>query len=140
MSFAMRSALLLAALAFASGRQASRFARAPAAVRMATVAPPATTPVEAPPAVDMAVCPETAWGRPLDILEAQRRARECSNAEFPLELKARTVVGESAGDPSAELAYFREHASELRAAMLSNGAVLLRGFELTKTPEGFQNM
>lgn len=130
----------LLALAIASGRPVSRVARAPAAVRMATVAPSAAAPVAAPDAVEMAVCPETAWGSPLDIREAQRKLRESSLAEFPLEIEASSVVGASVGDTNAELAYFREHASELRAAMVTNGAVLLRGFELTKSPEGFQTM
>lgn len=130
----------LLALAIASGRPVSRVARAPAAVRMATVATSAAAPVAAPDAVEMAVCPETAWGSPLDIREAQRKLRESSLAEFPLEIEASSVVGASVGDTNAELAYFREHASELRAAMVTNGAVLLRGFELTKSPEGFQTM
>lgn len=132
--------LLVAHIALAVARPVSRVARVPTVVRMATVAPPAATSVAAPPAVDMAVCPETAWGRTLDIAEAQRRVREAPRAQFPLEVQVAAAVGAAAGDAEAELAYFREHAAELRAAMLKNGAVLLRGFALTKTPEGFQQM
>ncbi|KAJ1629188.1 hypothetical protein T492DRAFT_594034 [Pavlovales sp. CCMP2436] len=88
----------------------------------------------------MVVCPETAWGKTLDIGAAQAAARQASRAPFPLELFVGEVVGAGAGDFAAELAYFNAHGPELRAAMLKNGAVLLRGFGLTKTPEGFQQM
>jgi hypothetical protein len=128
-----------AALAFGSAVTPTSRASARATVRMATIAPPAAAlPVAA--AIDMAACPETAWGRPLDIVDAQRRARDGARGDFAREIFATEAVGAGAGDLLAELDYFVAHAAELRAAMLSSGAVVLRGFELTKTPEGFQAM
>jgi len=86
----------------------------------------------------MAQCPETAWGARMDIRSAQQELREKKRSEFPHEVSAAAVAPGS--DTDAQLAYFREHGAELRAQMLEHGAVVLRGFELTKTPEGFQSM
>eukprot|EP00306_Pavlova_sp_CCMP459_P011383 CAMPEP_0185193880 /NCGR_PEP_ID=MMETSP1140-20130426/28169_1 /TAXON_ID=298111 /ORGANISM="Pavlova sp., Strain CCMP459" /LENGTH=413 /DNA_ID=CAMNT_0027760749 /DNA_START=17 /DNA_END=1258 /DNA_ORIENTATION=- len=109
------------------------------AVRMATVAPPEAAALGETKEVEMAVCPETMWGQQLDIVKAQEQLRSQERPQFPLELKAAEEV-QQAGDTAAELAWFREHASELRTKMETNGAVVLRGFKLTQEPEGFQQM
>jgi len=139
----MLTQLLLTAAALSGAvhtpSRVSRAVRSPSALRMATVAPVPAAPAETKE-VDMSVCPETVWGTRLDIREAQRQMRERSQEAFPKEIFAAEVVADRAGDVEAELAYIRENKAALREDMVRTGAVLLRGFELTKTPEGFQRM
>lgn len=111
-------------------------------VRMAAVAPAASAPGTAtPPPAEMSVCPETIWGATLDIAEAQRAVRGRLEAEYPRELQATRVLDSGAvGDVDAEVAFFKENAASLREQMLEDGAIVLRGFSLMRTPEGFQRM
>mmetsp|Transcript_20062 Transcript_20062/g.51712 ORF Transcript_20062/g.51712 Transcript_20062/m.51712 type:complete len:413 (+) Transcript_20062:40-1278(+) len=139
----MWSAVCIATIAAATaGSRVGAGVRSPAvsasAVRMATVAPNAPPAAATTEEVEMAQCPETAWGARMDIRSAQQELREKKRSEFPHEVSAAAVAPGS--DTDAQLAYFREHGAELRAQMLEHGAVVLRGFELTKTPEGFQSM
>lgn len=57
--------------------------------------------------------------------------------EFGTELSA-ADVGIASDDLEAQLTYFREHAMEVKQKMQDHGAVVLRGFDLMKTQDGFQ--
>mmetsp|Transcript_43253 Transcript_43253/g.104781 ORF Transcript_43253/g.104781 Transcript_43253/m.104781 type:complete len:440 (+) Transcript_43253:150-1469(+) len=102
-------------------------------------APPSTstpastaTPGETPPS------PLTAWGDKIpDILAAQKAMKAQKLPKFGPELSAQDV-GIASDDLDAQRAYFKEHAMELKQKMEDHGAVVLRGFDLMKTQEGFQ--
>jgi hypothetical protein len=63
--------------------------------------------------------------------------REQQLPEFGPELSAKDV-GIASDDLDAQRAYFKEHAMELKQKMEDHGAVVLRGFDLMKTQDGFQ--
>jgi hypothetical protein len=96
------------------------------------VAPLHAAAVETPPS------PLTVWGEKLtDIRKAQQEFKKQKLPEFAIELSA-ADVGLTSNDTQAHLAYFREHAMELKRKMQDHGAVVFRGFDLMKTQEGFQ--
>lgn len=100
-------------------------------VLKATVAPPEAQ-VSAPAAeVVLAECPLTTWGEPIeDILAAQREAKK-SNPPFLYELKP-----PASGDQQK---WLESNAASIKEKMQSHGAVVLKGWDLVKTPEGFRS-
>lgn len=87
--------------------------------------------------VDTPSSPLTVWGdRISDIRQLQTEFKKQNLPEFAPEITA-TSLG-LAGDKEAQLAYFKENAMEIKQKMQDHGAVVLRGFELTKEQEGFQ--
>jgi len=85
----------------------------------------------------MQPCPETKWGNTnMDVLAAQKQVQAMDLPAYPLE------VSKDAGlvDLDAQEAYFREKKTEILANLEKHGAVVVRGFDLTKTPEGFERM
>jgi hypothetical protein len=88
--------------------------------------------IETPPS------PLTAWGNRIeDIRRLQAEFKKQPLPEFALELSA-ADVGIASDDTAAQLAYFKDHAMEIKQKMQDHGAVVLRGFDLMKTQEGFQ--
>ena len=106
----------------------------------------AFAPVSAPPrtsihlsaaAVETPPSPLTAWGeRVQDIRKLQQDFKKQSLPEFAPELRASSLGLE--GDKEAQLAYFKENAMEIKQKMQDHGAVILRGFDLMKEQQGFQ--
>mmetsp|Transcript_98398 Transcript_98398/g.275560 ORF Transcript_98398/g.275560 Transcript_98398/m.275560 type:complete len:426 (+) Transcript_98398:134-1411(+) len=87
--------------------------------------------VETPPS------PLTAWGeRVSDIRKLQQEFKKQKLPEFAPELKASSLGLE--GKQDAQLAYFKENAMEIKQMMQDHGAVVIRGFDLMKEQEGFQ--
>lgn len=87
--------------------------------------------VETPPS------PLTAWGeRVSDIRKLQQEFKRQKLPEFAPELSAASL--NLAGDKEAQLAYFKENSMEIKQKMQDHGAVVLRGFDLMKEQEGFQ--
>jgi len=84
----------------------------------------------------MQPCPLTEWGAPLNVLEAQNSLKNEQLPAYPLEVSK----------PSAELdldaqeAYFRENKEQILDNLATHGAVVMKGFELMKEPEGFERM
>jgi len=79
----------------------------------------------------MAECPLTTWGEPIDdILEAQAEAKK-AQLPFLYELPA----------PATEdqVAWLAARKDEISAKVSSHGAVVLKGWDLVKTPEGFRS-
>ncbi|KAG7364882.1 taurine catabolism dioxygenase TauD/TfdA family protein [Nitzschia inconspicua] len=88
--------------------------------------------IETPPS------PLTAWGdRISDIRKLQQEVKKQIIPEFGIELSA-ADVGIASDDTQAQLKYFQENAMEIKQKMQDHGAVVLRGFDLMKTQEGFQ--
>jgi len=83
-------------------------------------------------AVTLAPCPPTEWGTPVDVQAAQRDAKPPS--VFPAEVRR----PDSVRGASAELQWFEQNAASLLQQRTEYGAVVLRGFELTSEPDGFQ--
>jgi len=97
-----------------------------------TVAPPETK--ENP---ELSLAPLTRWGEPIsNIADIQAKYRKNPRPEFPARLDA-SKLG-LAGDTAGQLAYFREHATEIKSMMVENAAVVITGFDLMKTSDGFQ--
>jgi hypothetical protein len=87
--------------------------------------------VETPPS------PLTAWGERIsDIRKLQQDFKKQNLPEFAPELKASSLGLE--GDKDAQLAYFKENAMDIKQKMQDHGAVVLRGFDLMKEQDGFQ--
>lgn len=90
------------------------------------------TAVETPPS------PLTVWGERIsDIRKLQEDFKKQELPEFAPEISAESL-GIAANDKDAQLAYFKEHAMEIKQKMSDHGAVVLRGFDLMKEQEGFQ--
>jgi len=88
--------------------------------------------VETPPS------PLTAWGDEIsDIRSVQEEFRHQQLPEFGPEISA-ADVGIASDDKDAQLAYFEGNAFELKQKMQDHGAVILRGFDLMKEQDGFQ--
>lgn len=82
--------------------------------------------------------PLTQWGEKiLNIKEAQQQMREQELPEFGPEIRA-SDLGIASDDKAAQLAYFKENATEIKQKMLDHGAVIFRGFDLMKEQDGFQ--
>jgi hypothetical protein len=87
--------------------------------------------VETPPS------PLTVWGdRIQDIRKLQQEFKKQKLPEFAPEITAASLG--LAGDKDAQLAYFKKNAMEIKQKMQDHGAVILRGFDLMKEQEGFQ--
>ena len=85
----------------------------------------------------MQPCPETKWGNTnLNVLAAQKQVQAMDLPPFPLELPRPA----SAAELDAQENYFRENKEQILADLQKHGAVVVRGFELCKTPEGFERM
>lgn len=81
--------------------------------------------------------PLTAWGeRVSDIRKLQQDYKKQKLPEFAPEIKAESL--NLSGNKEAQLAYFKENAMEIKQKMQDHGAVVLRGFDLMKEQEGFQ--
>jgi hypothetical protein len=102
------------------------------------VRPMGFAPLQASVNIQTPPSPLTAWGNPIsDIRKLQQRAKKQSLPEFATELSP-TDVGITSDDTNAQLVYFRDHAMEIKKKMQDHGAIVLRGFDLMKTQEGFQ--
>jgi len=124
------TSLLLASCMSSSTTNAFVTQRAPAHVPI--VAPLSSTATETPPA------PLTQWGNQIsDIRALQKEFREVDLPEFAVEFSA-ADVGLDGSDLDAQRAYFRENAMLIKQKMQDHGAVILRGFDLMKEQEGFQ--
>lgn len=88
--------------------------------------------VETPPS------PLTEWGEKVpDIRLLQQELREQELPEFGPEISA-LDLGIASDDKTAQLAYFKENAMEIKQKMEDHGAVILRDFSLMKEQDGFQ--
>jgi len=84
-------------------------------------------------AVELADCPVTQWGASIpDILAAQRATRAAPEQPFLHGLEP------PSSNPDDQLRWLADHRDEVNAKLASHGAVNLRGWDLVKTPEGFQ--
>lgn len=81
--------------------------------------------------VTLADCPFTAWG-PKDIDFAKKDAHF---KPMPLEVPMPSNV---AGDTAAQEQYFVSNRIQILQQLRDHGAVIFRGFDLMKEPEGFQ--
>mmetsp|Transcript_21102 Transcript_21102/g.20267 ORF Transcript_21102/g.20267 Transcript_21102/m.20267 type:complete len:438 (-) Transcript_21102:166-1479(-) len=88
--------------------------------------------LEAPP-----LAPLTLWGERIPDILAEQKALKKSGLEFAPTLN-RSTLNIPAGDKEAQLAYAREHATEIKEQMEKCGAVVFREWDLMKTQEGFQ--
>jgi len=85
----------------------------------------------------MQPCPETKWGKTdIDVLGAQKAVQEMDLPAYPLEVPRPGSVE----DLDAQEAYFRENKDQILADLQKHGALVVRDFELCKTPEGFERM
>jgi len=88
-----------------------------------------------PPPVELAPCPYTQWGaKDIDIDAVQADAT--SLPDFPLEISAK-ALGLSAAE---EKKYIMENKQSILEKLQKHGAVVLRDFDLTKSPAGFRDM
>jgi len=77
------------------------------------------------------------WGKTdLDVLAAQKKVQEMDLPAYPLEVPRPG----SMEDLDAQEAYFRENKDQILADLQKHGAIVVRGFDLCKTPEGFERM
>ena len=83
----------------------------------------------------VADCPWTQWGNK-DVIIKEERALPAP-AEFAPEWKKADVLSADA-TLEEELAYFRSFKGTAKSLLHKYGAIIFRGFEMTKTPEGFQ--
>jgi alpha-ketoglutarate-dependent taurine dioxygenase len=82
--------------------------------------------------------PLTAWGEKVsDIRFLQQKLREQELPEFGPEISA-LDLGIASDDKTAQLAYFKENAMEIKQKMEDHGAVIFRDFSLMKEQDGFQ--
>mmetsp|Transcript_38104 Transcript_38104/g.113849 ORF Transcript_38104/g.113849 Transcript_38104/m.113849 type:complete len:432 (-) Transcript_38104:459-1754(-) len=134
-----------ALLALAAASSASAFA--PSTQRSAAFgAPPAAARANSPvtalsesATAELPLAPLTVWGDEIsDIERVQAEYRRRKSPEFAPEISASSLGLE--GDVDAQLAYFRDNASEIKQRMEDCSAVVFRGFDLMKTQEGFQSM
>jgi len=87
---------------------------------------------------EMPPAPLTAWGETIsDIRSLQQEYRKKELPEFGPEISCADVGIEST-DKAAQLKYFQEHGMEIKQKMQDHGAVILRGFDLMKEQDGFQ--
>jgi hypothetical protein len=102
------------------------------------VPPTRLAPLQVSATIQTPPSPLTAWGNPItDVRKLQQRAKKQFLPEFATELSP-TDVGIASDDTNAQLVYFRDHAMEIKQKMQDHSAVVLRGFDLMKTQEGFQ--
>jgi len=85
----------------------------------------------------MQPCPVTKWGNTkMDVLNAQKKVQDMELPAYPLEVPKPA----SMADFDAQETYFRENKEQILADLAKHGAVVVRGFDLCKTPEGFERM
>lgn len=100
---------------------------------------PTTTTTTSGPAVATPPSPLTAWGEKIvDIREAQQAMKRQKIPDFGPEINCVTDCGIASDDLDGQRAYFKDNAMELKQKMEDHGAVVLRGFDLMKTQDGFQ--
>jgi hypothetical protein len=103
------------------------------------IRPTGFAPLQAVATIETPPSPLTAWGNPIsDIRKLQQLVKKQPLPDFATELSS-ADVGIASDDTKAQLVYFRDHAMEIKQKMQDHGAVILRGFDLMKTQEGFQN-
>ena len=82
-------------------------------------------------------CGARRWGNTnLNVLAMQKKVQGMDLPAFPLEVKRPS----SAAELDAQEAYFSENSAQILADLEKHGAVVMRGFDLMKTPEGFERM
>ena len=71
------------------------------------------------------------WGSTnLDVLAAQKKVQDMTLPAYPLEIPKPASMAEL----DAQEAYFRENKEQILADLSKHGAVVVRGFDLCKTP------
>lgn len=81
--------------------------------------------------VKMKDCPYTVWGqKDIDLTNVEVNFKPC-----PLEVP---IADQLSGDLSAQERYFAVKRLEILQQLRDHGAVVFRGFDLMKEPEGFQ--
>jgi len=107
--------------------------RRAALLRMRSTMSPAIP--EAKP-VELAPCPFTVWGdKDIDIEAVQKDSNPLP--AFPLEISASDL---GLNDMDDERSYFVNNKELILDSLTKHGAVVLRNFDLTKTPQGFRDM
>lgn len=85
---------------------------------------------------EIPLSPLTLWGEKIsDIRQIQSAYRSDKTPDFAPTVNAKEL---NLSSPAEELQYFKDNAESLKRKMVENGAVILRGFESTKTSDGFQ--
>jgi len=82
------------------------------------------------------LAPLTVWGDTIPDIVASQDALKKREIDFAPTIKS-SDVGLAADDVEGQLAYVREHATELKQMMLDSGAVIFREFDLMKEQAGF---
>lgn len=83
----------------------------------------------------LADCPYTVFGnKDIDVLK-ERQSMEVP--DFPLEVH---MPSELAGNLPAQQAYFSDNYPKIYKDLKKHGAIVFRGFELSRTPQGFQEV
>tara|TARA_B110001450_G_C17593808_1_gene469996 strand:+ start:158 stop:703 length:546 start_codon:yes stop_codon:yes gene_type:complete len=99
---------------------------------------PLSSSAAAVPVIETPPSPLTAWGEEIsDIKSLQEEFRRQELPEFAPEILF-DDAGIEPNNKDAQLAYFEEHALEIKRKMQNHGAVILRGFDLMKEQDGFQ--
>jgi len=133
------AAAAASAVAFHPGAPAQQPFRRPPLAATVERELAASLPASAMEAVpDMVECPFTKWGEPIADVAAEKAGLAPLPA-FPL-VRGGPTDAAVAGSAVAELAWVRAHREELRAQIKEHGAVHLKGLELTKESEGFQQV
>ena len=71
------------------------------------------------------------WGKTsLDVLAMQKNVQQMDLPAYPLEVPRPAAAAEL----DAQEAYFRENSEQILADLEKHGAVVMRGFDLMKTP------
>jgi len=82
--------------------------------------------------------PLTLWGDEIkDISSVQKKYNSMPKPGFAPTIHATKDLKLASNDIEGQLAYVREHATEIKQKMEDNGAVIFRGFDLMKSQEGF---
>lgn len=118
--------IMAGASGFMSARRPSAAVRA-SALRAATTAAPQTYTTDG----ELPECPLTVWGKEDINFESELRGAKKAG---PMRVEPPSDV---AGDREKELQWLEDNKAMLRQEVLDGGAVLLRGFSVTKEPAGF---
>jgi len=108
----------------------------------ATLEPPPPSSRTKPPApsseaAELAACPLTQWGEPMgNIVEEQEKARREKPRPFTFELSPPKGL-ENSKDGQVE--WLSKNADMVKEKMATSGAVIFRGWEVLKEPEGFRS-
>eukprot|EP00285_Hemiselmis_virescens_P013717 CAMPEP_0173394518 /NCGR_PEP_ID=MMETSP1356-20130122/27900_1 /TAXON_ID=77927 ORGANISM="Hemiselmis virescens, Strain PCC157" /NCGR_SAMPLE_ID=MMETSP1356 /ASSEMBLY_ACC=CAM_ASM_000847 /LENGTH=429 /DNA_ID=CAMNT_0014352919 /DNA_START=1 /DNA_END=1290 /DNA_ORIENTATION=+ len=113
-----------------SGRLSSRSARAVTVPRMTLAIPP---PKDTDLTDALPDCPATIWNTEnIDVAAEQAKYRAMDLPDSPLYITA------TPADVEKGFAYFEENKEMIMAKLKEHGAVLFKGFEVTKNPKGFR--